>query len=70
VLVRTLLTDEGMEAWTQDWGNFSTHPDIWYNPENPLGGLDVWTSLTWPLTLEATAQYSRDVLDFWILNRR
>lgn len=70
LLVRVLLTDEGMQAWTQDWGNFSTNPENSFNPENPLGGLDVWSQLTWPLTLEATAKYSRDVLDFWILNRR
>lgn len=70
LLVRTLCTDEGMQAWTQDWGNFSTNPDNSYASDNPLGGLDVWSSLTWPLTLEATAQYSRDVLDFWIIHRQ
>lgn len=70
LLIRTLLTDEGAQAWTQDWGNFSTNPDNSYAPDNPLGGLDVWSKLTWPLTLDATAKHSRDVLDFWILNRR
>jgi len=69
LLIRTLLTDEGAKAWTQDWGNFSTNPDNSYAPGNPLGGLDVWSKITWPLTLDATARLSRDVLDFWIINR-
>lgn len=69
LFIRTLLTDAGANAWTQDMGNFSTNPDNSYNPDNPLGGLDAWKEVTWPLRLEVTAEYFRDVLDFWILNR-
>lgn len=69
LFIRVLLTDAGAHAWTQDMGNFSTNPNNSYNPDNPLGGLDAWRQVTWPLTLNATAEYSRDVLDFWIMNR-
>jgi len=69
LFIRVLLTDAGAHAWTQDMGNFSTNPDNSYNPDNPLGGLDVWKQITWPLRLNVTAEYSRDVLDFWIMNR-
>ena len=69
LLVRTLLEDEGAKAWTQDMGNFSTNPNNSYNSDNPFGGLDVWKKITWPLRLNVSAQLSRDVLDFWILNR-
>jgi len=69
LFIRTVLTDEGAKAWTQDMGNFSTNPENSYADDNPLGGLDAWKEVTWPLTLEATAEYFRDVLDFWVLNR-
>lgn len=69
LFVRTLFTDAGIHAWTQDMGNFSTNPNNSYNEDNPLGGLAEWKEATWPLTMEATALYFRDVLDFWTLNR-
>ena len=69
LFIRTLFTDAGVNAWTQDMGNFSTNPENSYNTDNPLGGLDAWKEVTWPLTMEATAEYFRDVLDFWVLNR-
>jgi iron(III) transport system substrate-binding protein len=69
LFIRVLLTDAGAYAWTQDMGNFSTNPENSYNPDNPLGSLDAWKQVTWPLRLNVTAEYFRDVLDFWILNR-
>jgi len=69
LFIRVLLTDAGAQAWTQDMGNFSTNPDNSYCPDNPIGGLDEWKEVTWPLRLNVTAQYFRDALDFWIINR-
>jgi len=69
LLVRVLLTDAGARAWTEDEGAFSTNLNNSYNPNNPVGGLEAWREVAWPLRLDTVKKYFRDVLDFWIINR-
>ncbi|MFW6036150.1 MAG: extracellular solute-binding protein [Halothermotrichaceae bacterium] len=69
LFIRVLLTDAGAGAWTRDMGNFSTNLDNSYNSDNPLGGLSEWKEVTWPLRINTSAELSRDVIDFWIMNR-
>jgi len=65
-----LLEEEGVYAWTQDIGCFSTNPNVPSYPDCPIGGIKEWAKVTWPLNPENTVLYSRDVLDFWIRYRK
>lgn len=70
LLVHTLMTDEGAQAWTQDEGCFSTNPKLSYNQLDPIGGLKEWEEAAWSLDVDNTIKYSRDILDFWIVERQ
>lgn len=70
LLVRELMTEEGASAWTQDEGCFSTNPNLSYNELDPIGNLEAWEKAAWSLDIGTSMKYSRELLDFWITERR
>jgi iron(III) transport system substrate-binding protein len=68
LFISFLLTEEGMSAWAQDMGNFSTNPAIPAHVDDPLGGTAAWAEVTFPLNAETTIKYYADLFDFWLLH--